>query len=140
MAVTKYQFNMPADIASVDIDTLTRAINGSSIAPKTVDHIDVGAVADKLDIYMSDELDAGEETTLHGDTTAPCGGLLGAHTGVADPCPLTFPPVTFAQLPTATSHEGCGYYVTDASGNATPVWSNGSDWIRFDDNTVVSAS
>lgn len=81
--VTKYSFNLPADVPQGVYPTnLTDEINaaGSGIATQ-IDHIDVSTSV--LDIYFKDALTTSEETALHGDVSAPAGGLLAAH----DPVP-----------------------------------------------------
>lgn len=53
--------------------------------------------------------------------------------------PFRLKPCTVADLPdAATAQEGALLYVTDAAGGKTPACSDGTDWRRLDDNTIIS--
>lgn len=49
-----------------------------------------------------------------------------------------FAPYTLATLPLASTHQYQQIVVTDAAGGAAPCWSNGTNWLKFADNTIVS--
>lgn len=51
--------------------------------------------------------------------------------------PLPLKSLTVAQLPSAPG-DGLVVFVSDASGGAVPAYSEGGQWLRFADNTVVS--
>ena len=43
-----------------------------------------------------------------------------------------------AALPAAASYTNCFCIVSDAATNAIPVWSDGTNWKRFDTGATVS--
>jgi hypothetical protein len=84
MAATKYTYSISQDIVAgaVDSNRLTHEIDDSSIVT-ALQHIDT--TGDELDVWFSDALSAGDKTTLDGDTTNPCGGIIGNHSGIPWP-------------------------------------------------------
>lgn len=54
--------------------------------------------------------------------------------------PLSLATYIVAEVPDATVHEGGVIYVTDDAGATlkTPAWSDGTNWLRFDDSTALS--
>jgi hypothetical protein len=52
----------------------------------------------------------------------------------AQPRPL--PKTTLAELPDATTHEGCRFYVSDGAGDKYEVISNGTAWF-YQEGTPV---
>lgn len=74
MPVTKYQYTISTDTATGKVypDQLQYEI-AVSIPAVAVDHIDVGIEPDKLDIYMSDALDAAQQATLTATVAAHLG-------------------------------------------------------------------
>lgn len=53
--------------------------------------------------------------------------------------PLLLPTHTASTVPTASSHTGSIIYVSDETGGATLAFSNGTDWLRVQDLTIISA-
>lgn len=84
MAATKYTYSISQDIVAGACcpERLTHEIEDSSVAT-ALQHIDTSG--DVLDVWFVDALSAGDKTTLDGDTTDPCGGIIGAHSGVPWP-------------------------------------------------------
>jgi hypothetical protein len=85
---TSFQFTISTDIVSgqCDTDRLEEDIQSSAI---TIALDSVTTVGDTVTIEFKADLSAGEETILHGDTTGPAGGLVGAHSGEPLPDPLS---------------------------------------------------
>jgi hypothetical protein len=52
--------------------------------------------------------------------------------------PLPSLPTTVASLPAAASYTGSTIYVTDETGGSIPAFSDGTNWRRVSDNTIVS--
>lgn len=79
---TKYTYSIANDFpnGAVAPAKLKREISASSIVT-ALDRIDTAG--DVCDVWFKDPLSAGDKTTLDNDTTAPSGGLIGAHDGVA---------------------------------------------------------
>jgi hypothetical protein len=84
MAETTYTYSISQDIVAgaVDPTRLAHEIDDSSIATALA-RIDTSG--DVLDVVFVDALSAGDKTALDGDTTNPCGGIIGAHSGVPWP-------------------------------------------------------
>ena len=84
MAAVKYSYSISHDIVAgaVDSTRLTDEIGASSIST-ALQHIDTAG--DVLDLWFVDALSGGDKSTLDGDTTDPCGGIIGAHSGVPWP-------------------------------------------------------
>ncbi len=84
MAATKYSYSISNDIiaGAVSLERLTNEIDDSSIAT-ALDHL--SSYDDTLDVWFADALSAGDKTTLDGDTTNPCGGIIGNHSGTPWP-------------------------------------------------------
>jgi hypothetical protein len=91
MAETKYAYSISQDIVAGKEDSgrLTQEIEDSAIAT-ALSRIDT--TDDVLEVVFADALSAGDKTTLDGDTTGPCGGIIGAHSGVPLP---QYRPVAF---------------------------------------------
>lgn len=53
--------------------------------------------------------------------------------------PRGLPSYTVALAPTASSWEGHEIYVTDETGGAVPAFSDGTNWRRVTDRTIISA-
>ena len=103
---TLYQFNIPADISSVNAGKLVDEIQSpSSGIIVQVSRISVvgGTI---LKIFMKDVLSSTEETILHGDTTAPAGGLLSVHD--ASPHPNQTTPVLIQEEQTPDGYTATG--------------------------------
>jgi hypothetical protein len=66
MPVTKYQYDIPTETAAaqVYIPSLTDTIDADGAIAIDVDHIEVQTIDDKLDVWMADALDAGQEAAL----------------------------------------------------------------------------
>lgn len=75
-----YTYSISADVPAgqVDINRLWQDISSSAIVT-ALDNIKV--VGDTLSVIFKAALSAGDKTLLDNDTTAPSGGLIGAHTG-----------------------------------------------------------
>lgn len=56
--------------------------------------------------------------------------------GISRPVPLTS--YTVATVPAASAHSGAIIYVSDEAGGAQPAFSDGTDWRRLSDRTVIS--
>lgn len=84
MAATKYSYDISTDILSAAVDStrLTHEIQDSSIST-SLQHIDT--YGDVLDVWFVDALSAADKTVLDGDTSAPAGGIIGAHSGIPWP-------------------------------------------------------
>jgi len=52
--------------------------------------------------------------------------------------PLPLRSFTLSTLPDASKYTQHVVHVSDASGGAVPAYSDGTDWRRFSDDTVVS--
>lgn len=52
--------------------------------------------------------------------------------------PLPLRSYTLATLPDAGKYTEHVIYVSDATGGPVPVYSNGTNWLRFSDDTTVS--
>ena len=78
--ITTYTYTISTDVpaGSVDADTLTEEIQNSTIATALSRIVIAG---DTLYVTFKDALSTADKTTLDNDTTAPAGGLIGAHTG-----------------------------------------------------------
>jgi hypothetical protein len=48
------------------------------------------------------------------------------------------PSYTVAGVPAAGDHEGALIYVSDEAGGPVPAYSDGTDWLRVDDGTIIS--
>lgn len=64
-------------------------------------------------------------------------GAITADGADAMQAPLSLAPYAVASLPTS-ARDGSIAFASDASGGAVPVYRRGSDWLRFDNNTVVT--
>jgi hypothetical protein len=84
MAETIYTYSISQDIVAGKEDSgrLTQEIDDSSISTALA-RIDTSG--DVLSVVFVDALSAGDKTTLDGDTTNPCGGIIGAHSGIPWP-------------------------------------------------------
>ena len=84
MAETTYTYSISQDIiaGAVDPTRLSHEIDDSSISTALA-RIDTSG--DTLDVVFADALSAGDKTTLDGDTTNPCGGIIGNHSGIPWP-------------------------------------------------------
>lgn len=51
--------------------------------------------------------------------------------------PVTLPHFSLARLPRA-AQDGQIIFVPDATGGGVAVYSLSGDWLRFDDNTIIS--
>jgi hypothetical protein len=80
MTVTKYTYSIANDfpVTGLDSNRLLHEIQASAITV-AVDRIDTDD--DVCDIWFKDALGATDKTALDGDTTAPAGGLIAAHSG-----------------------------------------------------------
>src|SRR3972149_4586443 len=78
---TTYTYNITSDIPSGKVNTaeLSNEIAQSSIV---IALDSINTVGNTLYIVFKDVLSTGDKTTLDNDTTGPCGGKLGAHTGI----------------------------------------------------------
>ena len=85
---SQFIFTISTDIlsANCNADRLDEEIRNSAI---TVALDGVKIVGDTVTIDFKADLSAGEETILDGDATGPAGGLIGSHSGVPLPDPLT---------------------------------------------------
>lgn len=52
--------------------------------------------------------------------------------------PVRMPQYSKADLPTAANYPGTWIYVHDATGGASPAYSNGTSWLRADTSAVIS--
>lgn len=52
--------------------------------------------------------------------------------------PVRLPQYGKADLPLAASYPGSLIFVSDATGGATPAFSDGTNWLRADTSAVVS--
>lgn len=52
--------------------------------------------------------------------------------------PVRMPEYTQSALPSAATYKGCSVICTDLSEGYRPVWSDGTNWRRFTDNTVAN--
>ncbi|NIP26040.1 MAG: hypothetical protein GWN94_24885 [Phycisphaerae bacterium] len=52
--------------------------------------------------------------------------------------PLFLKSYTVATVPTASSHTGAMIYVSDETGGAVPAFSDGTNWRRCTDRTIIS--
>ncbi len=52
--------------------------------------------------------------------------------------PLPLKSYTVATVPTASSHTGYVIYVSDETGGAVPAFSDGTNWRRVTDRTIIS--
>lgn len=59
-----------------------------------------------------------------------------ASRGVSQPVPLTS--YTVAGAPAAASHTGALIFVSNEAGGAVPAFSDGTNWRRVTDRTVIS--
>ena len=71
-------------------------------------------------------------TTFSGPVVSTAGFEAGAG-GV-----FKLPSYIKTQVPAAAANVGALIYVTDATGGATPVYSNGTNWLRVDTSAVLS--
>lgn len=81
-----YSISSDIPAGKVNIATLGEEIRVSAI---DVALDGISAAGDVLSIHFKTALGASNSSILDGDTTAPCGGLLGAHTGEDSPAPGT---------------------------------------------------
>jgi len=80
MAITKYSYTSATDIVSGLFDEERMRADILATAIKTAIH-DIGEESGIFDIWFKAALDAGDKTLFDGDTTGPCGGVVGTHTG-----------------------------------------------------------
>lgn len=128
---TQFVFTISTDIiaAQCDVDRLDEEIRQSAI---TVALDGVSTAGDTVTIDFKADLSAGEETILHGDTTGPAGGLMGAHSGAPLPDPLTADGIPKVHIdapeevdgkllvtPTPSPGKGWKTYYTSAGDHAT---------------------
>jgi len=88
MAETTYTYSIANDIVAgaCDAPRLTLEIQESAITI-ALDRIDI--TGDELDVVFKNSLPAADKTVLDGDTTDPCGGIIGAHSGLPLEDPTT---------------------------------------------------
>lgn len=87
MPVTTYNYTIATDIVSGKLNEvrLREDIEASSI---TIALDGIARLGDgTVDVRFKDALPAADKTTLDGDTTGPCGGVIGDHTGEAESDP-----------------------------------------------------
>jgi hypothetical protein len=79
--ITTYTYSIANDVpvGAVDSNALTEEIASSTIVT-ALSRIDI--VGDNLYVVFKDALSTADKTILDNDTTAPAGGLIGAHEGV----------------------------------------------------------
>ena len=84
MADTEYTYSIADDIVAgaENSDRLVHEIEDSSIVTPL---LRIDTVEDALSVWFADTLSAADKTTLDGDTTDPCGGIIGNHSGIPWP-------------------------------------------------------
>lgn len=103
MAATKYTYSVAGDFPATGVNPGGFSVDiAESAIVIALDRIDVEG--DVCDIWFKDALSAGDKTILDGDTTAPAGGLIAAHTGqpVDAPTVITTPTTAADGTPIVT--------------------------------------
>jgi len=102
---SQFVFTISTDIVSglCDADRLDEDIRSSSI---TIALDGISIAGDSLTIDFKADLSAGDETILHGDTTGPAGGVVGSHSGVHLPDPLTSDGIPLVKLSSPEEIDG----------------------------------
>jgi len=97
MAETTYTYSIADDIVAgkCDAPRLTQEIQESAITI-ALDRIDI--TGDVLGVVFKNSLPAADKTVLDGDTTDPCGGLIGNTSGEPLPDPVTADGVPLVHL------------------------------------------
>jgi len=75
------------------------------------------------------QITSGKPTTLAG---------YGITDAIKSGDPVKMPEYALAGLPSAATFKGCSVICTDLSEGYRPVWSDGTSWRRFTDNTVAN--
>lgn len=105
-----------------------------------------GATGQVLAKKTADDFDMEWKTVAEASHTHPIADVtnlqssLDAKAPIADPAftgAVGLPPYTVATLPSASPAGRIIYVTNDASG-ATPAYSNGTNWLRFDSHAVIS--
>lgn len=62
--------------------------------------------------------------------------LQQAFDAISGPLPLR--PFTLAEMPDASKYIEHAIMVSDATGGAAPAYSNGTNWLRFSNDAIIS--
>lgn len=113
-------FNISLDIPSgkVDEGRLEIEIRDDPGIKKALDEISV--TDGNLEVSFKEDLDAADETALHGDTTGPAGGVIGAHSGEPLEDPTTANGVPLIHLD--SRHERDGKLLVTQTPSPGPGW------------------
>lgn len=108
MAATKYTYSIANDFPATGLasDRLAQEISESAI---TIALDKIATSDDVCDIWFKDALPAADKTILDGDTSAPAGGLIAAHSG--EPLEDAVAPVILE--PTGSSKKNLQVIVTE---------------------------